>query len=316
MRSEDDSWGIGDSVGSTAVMVAAVRAAESDRPAPLISDPYARMLVAEEGGGVFSSILDGSLADRLAAEDPEAAAIYSYMQDYQAVRTHYFDAFFTEAAAAGIRQFVILGSGLDSRAYRLNWPPGTVVYEVDRAKVLEYKAREFAAHGVQPLATVREVAADLRDDWPTALNEQGFEPSQPTAWLAEGLLMYLPGAEQNELFELITQSSAPGSRVAAEFLPYRDDQQRSNQIRDLFIHLADELGVEPIVFGFVADTEGLTFIDPDRADLTGWLQEHGWHASSLPATDEMERLGIAGDVSMRAGSDSFAYFVVGERAQP
>jgi methyltransferase (TIGR00027 family) len=297
-------------------MVAAVRAAETDRAAPLINDPYVRMLVVDEGSNVFSGILDGSLADRLAAEDPEAAAIYSYMQDYQAVRTHYFDAFYAEAAAAGIRQFVILASGLDTRAYRLNWPPGTVVYEVDMAKVLGYKASALAAHGVQPLATVRQVAADLRDDWPTVLSEQGFEPSQPTAWLAEGLLMYLPGAEQDDLFVLITQSSAPGSRVAAEFLPYRDDQQRSTEIRDLFIHLADELDVEHIVFGFVADTEGLTFMDPDRADLTGWLQAHGWQASELPATDEMERLGIAGDVSMRARSDSFAYFVVGERTQP
>jgi methyltransferase (TIGR00027 family) len=313
MRIEDDTWGIGDSVGSTAVMVAAVRAAESDSAAPLINDPCARMLVADEGSGVFSSILDGSLADRLAAKDPEAAAMFSYMQDYQAVRTHFFDAFYTEAAAVGIRQFVILASGLDTRAYRLDWPQGTVVYEVDLPKVLEYKARQLATHGVQPLATVRQVAADLRDDWPTVLNEQGFDPSQPTAWLAEGLLMYLPGTEQDELFELISESSGAGSRVAAEFIPYRDDQQRSNQIRDLFIHLADELGVEHIVFGFVADTQGLTFIDPERVDLTGWLQEHGWHVSSLPVTDEMERLGITADVSMRDREDSFAYFVVGER---
>jgi methyltransferase (TIGR00027 family) len=316
MRTDDDTWGIGDSVGSTALMVAAVRAAESESSAPLINDPYARMLVADEGGGVFSSILDGSLADRIAAKDPEAAAIFSYMQDYQAVRTHYFDAFYTEAAAAGIRQFVILASGLDTRAYRLNWPQRTVVYEVDLAKVLQYKAGELAARGVQPRATVREVAADLRDDWPSVLKEQGFDPSQPTAWLAEGLLMYLPGTEQDELFELITESSAAGSRVAAEFIPYRDDQLRSNQIRELFIHLADELGVEHIVFGFVADTEELTFRDPDRADLTSWLQAHGWDASELPVTDEMERLGVAGDVSMRETKDSFAYFVVGERTQP
>jgi methyltransferase (TIGR00027 family) len=315
MRTDDDSWGIGDSVGSTALMVAAVRAAESKGAAPLINDRYARMLVADEGSGVFSSILDGSLADRLAAKDPDAAAIFSYMQDYQAVRTHFFDAFCTEAAAAGIRQFVILASGLDTRAYRLNWPQGTVVYEVDLPKVLEYKARVLATHAVQPLATVREVAADLRDDWPILLKQQGFEPSQPTAWLAEGLLMYLPGTEQDELFELITESSGAGSRVAAEFIPYRDNE-RAEQIRELFTHLADELSVEHIVFGFVADMEGLTYRDPDRADLTGWLQAHGWHASSLPVTDEMERLGITADVSMRDRAESFAYFVVGERTSP
>jgi methyltransferase (TIGR00027 family) len=315
MRTDNDSWGIGDSVGSTAAMVAAVRAAETDSRFPLINDPYARMLVADEGGGVFSGILDGSLVDRIAAINPDAAALFSYMQGYQAVRTQFFDAFYIEAAAAGIRQFVILASGLDTRAYRLNWPAGTVVYEVDLPRVLEYKASELVAHGAQPLATVREVAADLRDDWLTALKHQGFEPSQPTAWLTEGLLMYLPAESQDRLFDLITQSSGQGSRLAADFIPYRDDE-RADQIRELFIHLADELGVEHIVFGFVADTEELTFRDPDRADLTSWLQAHGWDASELPVTDEMERLGVAGDVSMRETKDSFAYFVVGERTQP
>ena len=312
MRTDDDSWSISDSVGATALMVAAVRAAESNRAVPLINDPYARMLVADEGGGVFSSILDGSLTDRLAAKDPAAAAILSYMEDYQAVRTHFFDTFFTEAAAAGIRQFVILASGLDTRAYRLNWPQDAVVYEVDLPTVLEYKASELASHGVYPRATVREVGVDLRDDWPTVLKQQGFDLSEPTAWLAEGLLMYLPGTAQDELFELITESSGAGSRVAAEFIPYSDDE-RADQIRELFIHLADDLGVEHIVFGFVADTEGLTFRDPDRADLTGWLQDHGWGASSLPVTEEINRLGFAADESVSYGEDSFAYFVVGER---
>jgi len=315
MRTDNDSWGIGDSVGSTAAMVTAVRAAETDSRFPLINDPYARMLVADEGGGVFSGILDGSLVDRIAAINPDAAALFSYMQGYQGVRTQFFDAFYIEAAAAGIRQFVILASGLDTRAYRLNWPAGTVVYEVDLPRVLEYKASELVAHGAQPLATVREVAADLRDDWLTALKHQGFEPSQPTAWLTEGLLMYLPAESQDRLFDLITQSSGQGSRLAADFIPYRDDE-RADQIRELFTDLADQLGVEHIVFGFVADMDGLTYRDPDRADLNRWLQDHGWDASELPATDEMDRLGFAGDASTRYGADSFAYFVVGERTQP
>jgi methyltransferase (TIGR00027 family) len=310
MRTDDDSWSISDSVGSTALMVAAVRAAESNRSVPLINDPYARMLVDDEGGGVFSSILDGSLADRIAATDPDAAALLSYMQDYQAVRTRFFDTFFTEAAAAGIRQFVILASGLDTRAYRLDWPAGTVVYEVDLPKVLTYKASELAAHGVQPRATVREVAVDLRDDWPSALVEQGFDLSEPAAWLAEGLLMYLPSSEQDELFELITESSAVGSRVAAEFVPYSDDEVRA-QIKERFTVLADELGVEPIVFGFVADMDDLTYLDPERTNPAVWLEDNGWRASAVPVTEEMRQYGIAGDESMRGRTDSFAYFVTG-----
>ncbi len=311
MRTDDDSWSISDSVGATALMVAAVRAAESSRSVPLINDPYARMLVDDEGGGVFSSILDGSLAGRIAAIDSDAAAIFSYMEDYQAVRTHFFDTFYTEAAAAGIRQFVILASGLDTRAYRLNWPQGAVVYEVDLPEVLAYKASELAAQGVQPQATVREVAGDLRDDWPTVLKQQGFDTSEPAAWLAEGLLMYLPSSEQDELFELITESSAVGSRVAAEFVPYSDDEVRA-QIKERFTALADEIGVEHIVFGFVADMEDLTYLDPDRTNPASWLDDNGWRASAVPVTEEMRRCGIAGDESMRGRTDSFAYFVIGD----
>lgn len=314
MRIDDDSWGIDDGVGSTALMVAAVRAAETDRATPMIRDPYARMLVTDEGGDVFAGILDGSLADRIAATDPDAAALLSYMQDYQAVRTRFFDTFCTEAAAAGIRQFVILASGLDTRAYRLDWPAGTEVFEVDLPKVLTYKASELAAHGVQPLATVREVAVDLRDDWPPALVEQGFDLAEPAAWLAEGLLMYLPSGEQDELFELITESSAVGSRVAAEFVPYSDDERRA-QIKERFTALADELGVEPIVFGFVADMEDLTYLDPDRTDPASWLEDNGWRSSAVPVTEEMRRCGIAGDESMRGRTDSFAYFVTGDCIQ-
>ncbi|MCW2689218.1 MAG: SAM-dependent methyltransferase, partial [Mycobacterium sp.] len=123
-RSHDDSWDIATSVGSTAVMVAAARAAETDRPDPLIRDPYAKILVADAGTGVWETMLDDTVAARLREVDPEAAAIFEHMQSYQAVRTHFFDAFFTEASAAGIRQIVILASGLDSRPYRLDWPAG------------------------------------------------------------------------------------------------------------------------------------------------------------------------------------------------
>ncbi len=140
LRSHDDTWDIASSVGTTAVMVAAARAAETDRPDPLIRDPYARVLVTEAGTGVWEKMLDSSLLDQVASIDAEAAAIFEHMRGYQAVRTHFFDAHFAGAVAAGIRQVVILASGLDSRAYRLDWPAGTAVYEIDQPKVLEYKA--------------------------------------------------------------------------------------------------------------------------------------------------------------------------------
>jgi Leucine carboxyl methyltransferase len=114
------------------------------------------------------------------------------MGSYQAVRTHFFDDFFSAAAAAGIRQIVILASGLDSRAYRLQWPIGTTVYELDQPKVLEYKTATLDQHGAAPAAVRREVPIDLRFDWPKALRDTGFDASVLTAWLAEGLLCTCP----------------------------------------------------------------------------------------------------------------------------
>jgi methyltransferase (TIGR00027 family) len=157
LRTDDDTWDIATSVGSTAVMVAAARAAETAKPDPLISDPYAEILVAGAGTGVWEFMLDDTIPAKLAESDPEAAAIFEYMQSYQGVRTHFFDEFFGAAVAAGIRQVVILASGLDSRAYRLDWPAGTTVFEIDQPKVLEYKAATLAAHNAKPSAKRHEV---------------------------------------------------------------------------------------------------------------------------------------------------------------
>ena len=166
------------------------------------------------------------------------------MRNYQAVRTHFFDAYFAAAAEAGIRQIVILASGLDSRAYRLEWPSGTVVFEIDQPKVLEYKAATLAAHGAQPSATRHEVAIDLRFDWPAALKAAGFDPAKPTAWLAEGLLMYLPSDAQDRLFEQVTALSAPGSRIAAETAATHAEDRRED-MRRRFERVADQLGIDP-----------------------------------------------------------------------
>src|SRR5699024_6712569 len=130
------------------------------------------------------------------------------------------------AVAAGVRQVVILASGLDSRAYRLAWPAGTVVFEIDQPKVLSYKAATLAAHGVTPSTDRREVPMDLRQDWPAALRAAGFDPAAPTAWLAEGLLMYLPADAQDRLFEQVTALSVPGSRIAVETAASHADERR------------------------------------------------------------------------------------------
>lgn len=309
VRTDDDTWDIATSVGSTAVMVAAARASETDGPEPLINDPYARILVQGAGTGMWENILDGAaMAERLANADPEAGALFAHMRNYQAVRTHFFDAFFADAVAAGIRQVVILASGLDSRAYRLDWPAGTRVFEIDQPLVLEYKAQTLAAHDVRPSAERHEVPVDLRQDWPAALKEQGFDPSQPTAWLAEGLLMYLPADAQDRLFELITELSAAGSRVSAEAVGHHSEERRA-EVRERFEKFADQLGIERNI-----DMQNLTYNDPDRADVTEWLNAHGWLASGQPSTEEMRRLGHWVEVPMASDPDAFATFVVAQKA--
>ncbi|HWD78188.1 MAG TPA: SAM-dependent methyltransferase, partial [Kribbella sp.] len=120
---------------------------------------------------------------------------------------------------SGIGQVVILASGLDSRAYRLAWPAGTVVYELDQPGVIDFKTRTLADLGAEPTADRRVVAADLRDDWPSAMRAAGFDPAVPTAWSAEGLLGYLPPDAQDRLLDTITELSPPGSRLATESRP-------------------------------------------------------------------------------------------------
>src|SRR6201994_1832008 len=227
LRTHDDTWDIATSVGSTAVLVAAARAAETEREEPLIQDPFAKVLVAGAGPGVWEYMLDDALVAKIESVDAEIAAVFQNMGNYQAVRTHFFDDYFTKASDAGLRQVVILASGLDSRAYRLNWPAGTVVYEIDQPKVLEYKSTTLTEYGAKPSATLRHVPIDLRQDWPKALREAGFDATEPTAWLAGGRLSSLPGDAQDRLFEQVSELSAPGSRIAAETVGARAPERRA-----------------------------------------------------------------------------------------
>ena len=306
LRTDDDTWDIATSVGTTAVMVAAARAGETERVDPLISDPYAKILVAGAGTGMWEFMLDDEFAAKLADADAEAAAIFEHMGNYQAVRTHFFDEFFANAAAAGIRQIVILASGLDSRAYRVQWPAGTTVYEIDQPRVLEYKTATLSEHGVTPSALRREVPIDLRFDWPKALRETGFEAGVPTAWLAEGLLMYLPADAQDRLFEQITELSAAGSRIAVETMATHSEDRRE-EMRERFARITEKMGVEQSL-----DIQDLIYNDPDRADVAVWLRDHGWRSAALNSQDEMRRLGRFVDAA-NPNEDAFSTFVTAER---
>lgn len=288
-RADDDSWDIATSVGATAVMVAMARAAETGSQDPLIRDEYAEPLV--------STPALAEVRERIAslwrrADEPENPAAglamdFQQMINYQAVRTHFFDEYFTAAAAAGIRQHVILAAGLDSRAYRLNWPAGTVVYEIDLPAVLEYKSTTLDALGAAPAATRREVPVDLRADWPAALQAAGYDPALGTAWLAEGLLPFLPGQAQEAMFTAIDGLSAAGSRIAVEvfgiddaYRPEVEEQWRQRRAE------REQRG-EDILF----DPLDLWYHDSDRPDCAEWFTAHGWTTRAVDSRDEFERLG-------------------------
>jgi methyltransferase (TIGR00027 family) len=214
-RTEGDTWDLASSVGSTATGVAASRALATKQPDPLINDPFADPLVKAVGLEHCNKRADGEMhVEGHPMLDNQRAC------EQIAVRTRFFDDFFTDATAAGVRQAVILASGLDTRAYRLEWPAGTVVFEVDQPEVIEFKTRTLAGLGASPAADLRTVGIDLREDWPTALRAAGFDPGIPTAWIAEGLLIYLPPEAQDRLFDHIIELSASGSRIATENMDF------------------------------------------------------------------------------------------------
>jgi methyltransferase (TIGR00027 family) len=216
-RTDKDSWDLASSVGATATSVATSRAIASQGPEPLLDDPWADPLVRAVGIDRFIKLVDGEIGP---ADDSPLSR--RHMREQIAVRTRFFDDFFVQATGSGIRQAVILASGLDTRAYRLPWPAGTVVYEIDQPEVIEFKTRTLAGLGAEPTAVRRTVAIDLRDDWPSALTEAGLDPSQPTAWSAEGLLVYLPPDAQDRLFDNIVALSPPGSAIATEQMDLRN----------------------------------------------------------------------------------------------
>jgi methyltransferase (TIGR00027 family) len=183
---------------------------EAQKPNPVVIDRYAEVFC-RAAGGEWADVLEGGASDH-----PLKTEFGEHFVNFQGVRTQYFDNYFQTAAAAGVRQIVLLAAGLDSRAYRLPWPDGTAVFELDQPQVLEFKREVLARHGDVPTAERREVAVDLRNDWPQALRDNGFDPSTPSAWIAEGLLIYLPAAAQQQLFSGIDSLAASGSHLAVE----------------------------------------------------------------------------------------------------
>ena len=259
-RTDNDSWDLASSVGATATAVAASRAMASKGPDALLDDPFADPLVRAVGLEHFVKMVDGEIAI-----DDDPLLNRRTMNEQIAVRTRFFDTFFTSAAAEGIRQAVILASGLDTRAFRLPWPADTAVFEVDQPEVIAFKGATLSRLGAAPRATLKTVGIDLRGDWPTALKDAGFDPGEPTAWIAEGLLVYLPPEAQDRLFDNITTLSAPGSRVATEHM---DMKSIPEDFARLLTERSRKLGSE-------IDLADL-FYDGERHSAGDYLTSHGW----------------------------------------
>lgn len=287
-RTDSDSWDLASSVGATATMVAAARALASREDDSLIDDPFAADLVRAVGVDFFTRLVDGEIP--LTALEGDGPRL---MANVIAVRTRFFDDFFIGAGAAGIKQAVILASGLDSRPYRLPWAAGSTVFEIDQPQVIEFKTTTMTSIGAKPTAQRRAVAVDLRDDWPEALRRSGFDESQPTAWSAEGLLPYLPPDAQDRLFDNITALSAPGSQLATEYHP------------DAGAAVAErtkKLGGQWREHGFDVDLSQL-FYSGDRNAVADYLTGHGWQVSTrtrpevfagygreFPETEDLQQL--------------------------
>ncbi len=276
MRTDDDNWDITTSVGSTALFVATARALEAQKPDPLAIDPFAEVFC-RAAGGKAAEVLDG--------KDPghqlKAPGWGEHFVNFQGARTRYFDNYFRQAADAGVRQVVILAAGLDSRAYRLSWPDQTTIFELDRRQVLDFKREVLAEQGAKPNAERREVAIDLREDWPQALRDSGFDAAKPSAWIAEGLLIYLPAAAEVQLFTGIDALATPASHVAVEDGAPMSPDDYAGAVEEERAAVAK--GDQRVFFQLVYNER--------HAPADQWFGEHGWTAKATPLADYLREVG-------------------------
>jgi methyltransferase (TIGR00027 family) len=230
---------------------------EGHHAEPLVRDPYAAAFVAAAADRLPAPI---AVTPEEAAADP--AFPWSGMAHYVAVRSRFIDDFFAAATGAGVRQAVILAAGLDTRAFRLDWAPGTAVYEIDTPMVLAFKDSVLAGQDAVPRCDRRTVTADLRADWPAAAGEAGFDPAVPTAWLAEGLLMYLSDEAIDSLLGHVTELSAPGSRITADHVPAGTSAIGGSVTEQIQRRAGEELTA--------------IWATGQQLDPASWLLGHGW----------------------------------------
>jgi methyltransferase (TIGR00027 family) len=242
-------------MGGTALGMARVRAHESRRPDRLFDDPYAE---------AFLAASPDALPEERAGGSP-LSAVGALFQFHGALRTRFFDDYLLTAAGAGCLQVVLLAAGLDTRAFRLDWPEGVRLFELDLPEVLRFKEEVLAARGAVPRCRRAVLPVDLRESgpegWPAGLTGAGLDPARPTAWLVEGLLIYLSPEEARRLLGTASELSAAHSQLAFE---YRES------VDDSFLERARAI---PGMRHYTSLWKGGL-----GADAPEWLARHGWRA--------------------------------------
>lgn len=242
-----------DPVAQTSRWMAAARARESEHPYRLFDDPLAAALAGPEG---FAWL-----------ERMEPVPGFGGPALYVVVRTRFFDDFLRYACwGAGMRQVVLMAAGMDSRAFRLNWPPGTRLYELDRPEVLAAKEEVIARAGARPACERRVVGANLgRASWSEALSNAGYEAQAPSVWLMEGLLFYLGGSTVRRLLGTTGALATPPSLLGVDLV---------NR------NLLNSPTTRPLLAAFARRGASGRFGANDPEAL---LTEHGWVAEATQA---------------------------------
>lgn len=284
---QSEQWDVMTSVGLTALGVAAGRSIESHRPDGLVDDPLAERFVR-------AVELEQPFPLRVEEITEEQLPVWGVLSRYMGVRSRFFDDCLLAASRDGIRQIVLLAAGLDARPYRLETADDQVWFEVDQPKVLEFKQQVAEAAGARERGARRTVPADLREDWPQALLDAGFDAQRPTAWLAEGLLGYLSAQAEADLFDRVRELSAPGSRICAES---PDSSGRATSMDDWRQRHDQQLGI---------DMRRLVNVE-ERVDCADRLRSAGWQVTVDGVSDVAQDLGVPleGETGERVGRGRF-----------
>ncbi|MEU7295213.1 class I SAM-dependent methyltransferase [Streptomyces exfoliatus] len=258
---QSDAEGVDGGVGLTALLVAAARAIETHRHDSLARDVYAEHFVR-----AAPACADWPVRIEQVPEG-DGNPLWGRFARYFGLRTRVLDDFLLRSVRTDVPQVVLLGAGLDTRAFRLDWPSDLVVFEIDRAGVLAFKQRVLTDLSADPKAKRVPVPVDLRADWVTALTAAGFDPGVPSVWLAEGLLFYLPGPAETYLVDTVDRLTTAGSALAFEaklekdLLTYRDSP--------IYTATREQIGIDL-----------LDLFDPGpRPDSAGALAARGWSTS-------------------------------------